>query len=302
MLDELHLLPLPDAVLEGQTLAYRGLIYSVIEGYRPLKLDLYLPQSTGPFPLVVQIHGGAFRVGDRAFLPPILADLDLFHWLPQQGFAVAAIDYRLSGEALFPAQITDVAAALRWLRAHSDELALDPVRVALWGESAGAHLALMAGLTPGHPDWNGHADDQRVQAIVDWYGPTDFSQMNAHRHQHGIQDHDDPGSPESQLIGGPVQERPEAVQLANPCRYARPDAPPVLIQHGTHDRLVPFGQSELLAGALTEADADVQFVPVEEADHVFLNHPQPEVIVSTVMTFLQRHLRSSEDVRPGRAK
>ena len=298
MIDELHHLPLPSAALEGQILAYRGLIYAVIEGYRPLKLDLYLPQGAGPFPLVVQIHGGAFRMGDRAFLSPILADADLFHWLPQQGFALASIDYRLSGEARFPAQVVDVAAALRWLRARSGELALNPARVALWGESAGAHLALMAGLTPGHPDWNGHAADQPVQAIVDWYGPTDFSQMNAHGHLHGIQDHDAPDSPESQLVGGPLQERPQAVQQANPCRYVRPDAPPVLIQHGTHDRLVPFGQSELLAGALKDAGADVHFEPVEGADHVFLNHPQPEVILGTVLAFLQRHLNGPEDVRP----
>ena len=280
--------PLPAPVVQDGVVHALGLTYSAVVGFRPLKLDFYRPEGTGPFPLVVQIHGGAFRTGDRAKVPFALEDL--FTWLPAQGYAVASISYRLSGEARFPAQVHDVAAAVRWLRAHADELHLDPQRVALWGQSAGAYLAVMTALTARHPSWDGHPDDQPVQAAIDWYGPTDFSLMNAQNAPHGEQDHDAPDSSESQLIGGPIQQHPDAVQRANPCRYVQADAPSILIQHGTHDQLVPFGQAEVLRDALSAAGAHVEFHAIAGSPHSFTGHQNPEVLRNTVLEFLDAHL------------
>ena len=122
-------------------------LLSALTGYRPLRLDLYLPPVTRrPAPLVVWIHGGAFMHGDRTALPPLLEQERLFTRLPLAGFAVASVEYRLSSEAHFPAQLEDVQAAIRWLRARHAELDIDPLRVAAWGESAGGYLAAFAGV------------------------------------------------------------------------------------------------------------------------------------------------------------
>lgn len=281
--------PLPLPTIQDGVARSIGLTYAAPVGFRPLQLDYFRPEGEGPFPVVIQIHGGAFRAGDRANLPYALTDL--FTWLPAKGYAVASVSYRLTGEAHFPTQVHDVAAAIRWLRAHAAELHLDPERVATWGQSAGAYLAVMAGLTPRHPDWVGQEGDQPIQAVIDWYGPTDFSQMNAQNPPHGVQDHDAPDSSESELMGGPVQELAVEVQRANPCRYARADSPPVLIQHGTHDQLIPFGQAELLRDVLEEAGASVEFHAIPNALHGFNGYPDPQSLRRVALDFLNAHLR-----------
>mgnify|MGYP001094637304 CR=1 FL=1 len=265
---------------KSQTTVYRDLPY-VTDGHFRQKLDLYLPDAKPPVSLIVWIHGGAFRMGDKGD--------DVLPEYRDAGYAVASLNYRLSQHALFPAQIEDCKAAVRWLRAHAEQYGLDPHRVAAWGLSAGGHLAAMLGVT-GHVQAFevGEYLDQssRVQAVVDYFGPTDFSQMDAHRLPDGMV-HDAPDSPESELVGGPIQEHPDRVAQANPVTYVRPDAPPFLVVHGELDPLVPHHQSELLVAALQEAGAPVTFYTVAGAGHGGFTDPQ---VPAMTRAFLDWHL------------
>lgn len=194
------------------TTVHRDLAY-VSGGHERQKLDLYLPKDGTNLPLIINIHGGAFKAGSKENGVPL-------EYLTQ-GCAVASINYRLSQHAIFPAQIEDCKAAVRWLRAHASEYRLDPNRFAAWGSSAGGHLAAMLGTTGDTQqfDVGGNLDQpSRVQAVVDYFGPTDFLQMDAHRLPNG-QVHDLANSPESELIGGPIQQNKEKAARANPIAY-----------------------------------------------------------------------------------
>src|ERR1700733_5222542 len=217
--------------------------------------DLYTPAGSGPWPLVVAIHGGAFMRGDRSRELPHLPAL------LRQGYAVASVEYRFSGEALFPAAVKDVKQATAYLRAHAAELNLDPSFFAAWGRSAGGHLSAMLGVTSGQPtEFDSPGCDSSVQAVVDWYGPSDFLVMDAQfiaKAPDGDvpppQNHDEPGSPESKWIGGPIQELPEITARANPITYitqADTPLPPFFLAAGTSDHLVPHQQTVILADAL----------------------------------------------------
>ena len=251
---------MPDQVLQNLPcqeifdLAYAGLSENQ-------KLDLYLPlDRPGPYPLLILVHGGAFMGGDKRssmLFPSKFASEAL-----QNGYALASLNYRLSWEALFPACVQDVKAAVRWLRAHADEYRLDPGRFAAWGDSAGGYLVAMLGTSGGVPELEGagqgNADySSQVQAVIDWYGPIDFLTMDVQLAEIGLalppgEEHDRPESPESLLMGFPIQEAPEKVQEANPMTYlgrALPP-PPFLIYHGTRDHLIAVRQSQDLAAAL----------------------------------------------------
>lgn len=225
-------------------------------------LDLYVPAGGGtPYPLIIWIHGGAFRMGDKHDRVPLA--------MLAQGFAIAAINYRLSQHAIFPAQIIDCKAAVRFLRAHASQYALDPQRFIAWGESAGGHLASMLGVSGHRSDWDEGAflaQSSRVQAVVDFYGPTDFLQMDRQRLPDGMI-HDTPDSPESELIGGAIQAHPAATAQANPITHIQADAAPFLVIHGDHDRLVPHGQSEIFVDALRKARVPVTFYTVAGGGH-----------------------------------
>ncbi len=214
------------------------------------KLDIYLPaDGGGPFPVILSIHGGAFQIGDKrdVQLYPFLSGLD-------RGFAVASVNYRLSGEAVFPAGLRDTRAALRWLRAHADDYLLDPTRVIAWGGSSGANYAAMMGVSAAESIFDdpalGHSEYPcDVCLVVDWFGPMDFLTMDRQLALNGLgpQDHNDADSPESRYLGGRITERPETVALASPLSYVGEHMPPILIQHGRADNLVPFQQSVQLA-------------------------------------------------------
>lgn len=258
------------------------LVFSV-QNDKPLLLDMYLPKNaTEVLPLIIWIHGGGWRFGDRRLAP------ELSRYFAARGFAMASIEYRLSGEAVFPAQVHDVKAAIRWLRAHAEQYGFDAERIGLWGSSAGAHLATLVALTG---DKALEADNIEypeqsvdVQAVVNGYGPTDFSQMDA-QHKAIPPEAEDPESVrvppgkktadadsfESLLIGYPINERPNLVQAANPVNYARPEAPPFLILHGLSDAAVPSHQSELLYEALASHHNDVTLYLVKGLGHGFLN-------------------------------
>jgi len=216
-----------------------------VRGYRPLRLDLRRPPGPGPVPLVVWIHGGGWREGSRTHLPDPIAAARFHERILARGYAVADIEYRLSREAVYPAQLDDVKAALRWLRGNAAHLGLAPDRFAAWGESAGGHLAALAGLTakPGGSD--------AVQAVVDWYGPADFLGDDERWAATAANNGDGPGDAADEwLFGGPRAERRVEAAEASPVHHVHPDAPPFLCVHGTVDRVVPSSQSELLAAAL----------------------------------------------------
>lgn len=289
--------PLPAPVIVGGVEQRRGVIYSSIPGFRPLELDIYAPaQWAGESrPLVVWIHGGAFALGTRQILPEFLAEADFFAALTRSGFVVASIDYRLSTEAVWPAQLQDVRNAIRWLRANAEQLFVDEASIAVWGESAGAHLAAMAGILGGaeRADEPGGLPLPRVAAVIDWYGPTDFASMDAQAPDDSAMTHDAADSPESRLLGAPVQEASALVRDADPSYHVQSNLPPFLIRHGRRDRFVPFGQSVLLADALAESGNDVTFHPVDDADHVFEGYPQPGEFVAEGIAFLRRVLASA---------
>ena len=213
------------------------------------KLDIYLPEGSGPFPVVVVVHGGGFMVGDKA--NPALGDE-----LLNAGYAVASVNYRLAAEAKYPAQIQDVKAAVRYLRANAARYNLDPQRFAAFGQSAGGNLAATLGTSCGVAALEGaelgNADQSScVQAVVDWFGPTDFLQMDEQFAGTSCPaNHDAADSPESQVIGAAIQTVPEKAQAANPITYVSAKAPPFLIQHGTADCNVPPQQGQLLYDAL----------------------------------------------------
>lgn len=197
------------------------------------KLDIYLPSEAEargkgrPLPVIIYVHGGAWKMCDKkdCQVEPALAAL-------ARGWAVVSVNYRLSSEAIFPAPVDDVRAALSWLVRNAVEHGLDGQRIALWGESAGAHLVSHAGLR----------EPSLVKAVVAWYCPTNFSKMDPYLAENGfpIPDHSLPGSPESELLGAPIGEVPRLVRAADPQSWLTPEAPPFLLQHGRKDDIVAW--------------------------------------------------------------
>lgn len=231
------------------------------------RLDLLLPKEPaeeGPLPLIVFIHGGGWRGGNRREGLRYLA-----HMMADGHYAGATIGYRFSSEAVWPAQIHDCKAAIRWLRANAKEHNLDPDRIAVIGPSAGGHLAAMLGTTGDVERLNGklgpHTDvDAKVACVVDEYGPTDLLAMSE---LPGDLDHDAAASPESRLVGGPLQERKAAARDASPISYVSALDPPFLIIHGTDDPLVPFDQSERFYEELQQVGVTAHLIRVQGGGH-----------------------------------
>jgi acetyl esterase/lipase len=229
------------------TPAFKDVAYATVSPTQTL--DVYLPEGDGPFPVVINVHGGGFMMGDKS--NPALADQ-----LLAAGYAVASVNYRLSGEALAPAQIEDVKAAVRFLRANAADYKLDPDRFAAFGQSAGGNLVALLGASCGVDAIEGaalgNADASScAQAIVDWFGPIDFLQMDAQFAGTSCPvTHDAADSPESKLVGAAIQTVPDKVKMMNPITYIDGDEPPYLIQRGSADCNVPPAQSQLLHDAL----------------------------------------------------
>lgn len=254
----------------------------VRDGHDRQQLDLYLPAAGTRWPVVVWVHGGAWRAGSKDRSPALRLVAD--------GYAVASIHYRLSQHATFPAQIEDCKAAVRWLRAHADRYGYDAERIGVWGSSAGGHLVALLGTTSDVEEFDVGENLDRssaVQAVVDFFGPTDFLQMNAQAQPHGRLDHDAANSPESALIGAPIQQNPDKAARANPISYVSATDPPFLIMHGEKDYTVAIGQSELLHAALQQAGVSSTFHRVPDAGHGFGG---PDVH-RTVVAFLDKHLK-----------
>jgi acetyl esterase/lipase len=265
-------------------------------GEKALMLDLYRPEKrSGDLPVVVWVYGGAWRTRNRVQQAPRAS------WLATRGYAVAVIDYRLSSEALFPAQINDCKAAIRWLRANAAKFGLDASHIGAWGESSGGHLAVLLGVTGGVADLEGDLGNldqsSRVQAVVDFFGPTDFRQMEAHALSGATLKHDPAASPESQLVGGAIQENAAKVARANPITYVTKEAPPFLIVHGEQDLSVPLHQSALLYEALKNARVEVTFYKIAGAGHsgsIFYT----EMMQAAVQAFFDRRLKPPSSPLP----
>jgi acetyl esterase/lipase len=266
------------------TIVHRDLFY-VSNGHHRQKLDLYLPATGRILPLIIWVHGGAFRMGSKEDGVP----LDYL----AKGYAVASINYRLSQHAIFPAQIEDCKATVRWLRAKAQAFNLDPHRFVAWGPSAGGHLAAMLGTTGNVQEFDvgeNLEESSHVEAVVDYFGPTDFLQMDDHRLPDG-QVHNTPDSPESELIGGSIQENRDRVAKANPITYITPHAPPFLIVHGELDPLVPHHQSQLLAAALENAGVPVSFYTVKGGGHGGFTDPE---VPHITQAFFAKHVKPGD--------
>ncbi|MBQ1098309.1 alpha/beta hydrolase [Streptomyces sp. b94] len=252
--------PLPSrAPSEPDVHELRGMPYAEVEGSRPLELDLWLPGASRPgrLPLVLFVHGGAWRRGRRDDM-----GMRTRHWAPRpfariaaEGFAVACADYRLSGEATFPAPLDDLRAALRWLTLRSAELGIDTSRTVVWGESAGGHLASLLALT--------HADPALVGAVI-WYGPSDLTAAR------GRFTPEDATTPEALMLGTAPAAAPERARGASPLTHVHADAPPFLLVHGEQDTMVDCSHSRSLASALEQAGSPVELRTVQRADHGWL--------------------------------
>lgn len=265
--------------------AYRDLTY-VPDGGPRRTLDLYIPtEGKGPWPVIVWIHGGGWQNGSKDQCPP------LRNGFVGKGYAVASLNYRLSQDAVFPAQIEDCKAALRWLRAHAADYHLDAGHFGVWGSSAGGHLVALLGTAGEVKDFDrGENLDQssRVQAVCDFFGPSDLTPMVT---TPGYEGHGREGSPESKLIGGTPAQNPDKARAASPVTYVSAGNPPFLIVHGQKDPVVPYDQSVRLDEALRKAGVETQLMLLPGAKHGGPEFFSPEV-QSAVQRFFDEHLKA----------
>jgi acetyl esterase/lipase len=251
---------------------------------RPLKLDLYSPQAAdGPVPGLVFIHGGGWKAGKKE-------DYRIYGLtFAQKGYVVASVQYRLSGEAQYPAAIHDVKAAVRWMRSEAASIGVDPDRIGVAGGSAGGHLAMMVGYTSDVDAFDGNSGNtavsSRVQAVVDIYGPTDLTTDFARSQSEA-------GSVLKQFLGGTYEEQTDRYIAASPIRYVTPDDPPTLILHGTIDEVVPINQSDLLVAKLKEVGVPYIYDRLPGWPHAMdIANPVNERCVWFMQRFFDRYLK-----------
>lgn len=254
-------------------------------------LDLYLPEAKrdSPSPLLVFVHGGAWRAGNkRSGLNQLRPFLD-------GKTAGASIGYRLTGEAIWPAQIHDCKAAIRWLKGNAKQLHIDPARIVVFGTSAGGHLVAMLGTTANVVELEGdlgqHCDqDSRVAGVIDFFGPSDLLSMG----QSPALDHDAQDSPESKLVGGTLQKLPAKAQSASPTTHVTMDDAAFFIAHGDQDRLVPFQQSELLHEKLKASKVSSVLVRMKDGGHGFRH----EALTKRMKAFLANVFEGRNNLIP----
>jgi acetyl esterase/lipase len=232
-------------------------------------LDIFIPlnyQNKKPLPLVIWIHGGGWKNGSKktGHLPSRLPAI-----VQTGNYIGASIGYRLSNEKVWPAQIHDCKAAIRWLRANAKKYGIDADRFAVWGASAGGHLASMLGVSANNKDLEGsigtHLDQSsHVNAVVNYYGPSALLTMNDYPSKI---DHNSPNSPESQLLGYPIQENKKLTQKASPLYYVSPKDPPFISFHGTMDSLVPYNQTKVFHQALLDKSVKSVLITLREGGH-----------------------------------
>ncbi len=266
----------------------KNITYATVDNM-DLALDLYItPKAEAPMPLVVFIHGGAWEAGSKDFCLALP--------LLNHGFAVASINYRLTDVGIFPAQIYDCKAAIRYLRANADQYGIDPDHIGVWGDSAGGHLVALLGTTNGNKELEGtvgeHLDTSSdVQAVCDWYGPSELLSMPNDPESNKI--FKNGTSPMDRLLGGTLSEKKHVAELASPLTHVNKDAVPFLIMHGDKDNIVPLKQSQLLNDKLNESGCDVKLIVVKGGGHGFWGI---EGVNDPVIEFFQRTLSKSDSV------
>ena len=257
--------------------SYFELPYAVLPGFRPLVLDLHVPERSAgqPVPVVVYAHGGGFVGGTRTMGP--------WAFLLAAGYAVASVDYRLSGEARFPVPAHDVAAAVRWVRANAGHYGLDQDRLAGFGSSAGGYLMSLVGLANDRSDLVGEVGrtpelSSRLAAVIDHFAPVDFLRLQ----EDALEPSSDQRASLSHFLGFAPAEQPAEAERASLCSYATATSPPFLIAHGDTDGLVGAGQSRRLREALTKAGARAELVIVPNAGHNSPEFDQPPMHARTL--------------------
>lgn len=244
---------------------------------RSLTLNIYKPvkPSADTLPVIVWIHGGGWRGGDKS------SGLRLSEFVATGNCIGVSVGYRLSGEAVWPAQIHDCKAAIRWVRANAKEHGIDPERIGLWGSSAGGHLVSLLGTSSDVEELDGNNGtpgvSSRVKCVVDYCGP---SQMTVFKHQAVMQ-----------LFGTEENHKAQS-EIASPATHVTKDDPAFLIVHGTDDKTVPISQAELFYDKLKAAGVDVTFIKMEGGGHG-IGGPE---ITARVKAFFDKHLRD-EDVK-----
>ncbi|MCO8121788.1 alpha/beta hydrolase [Stieleria sp. TO1_6] len=265
---------IPNQTLQDDLTVLRDVVFGN-GGGRDLTMHIVQPKpiSDRPLPAYVWIHGGGWQGGTKE------GGIRKVAALVRNGFVGATIEYRLTDEAAFPAQIEDCKCAIRYLRAHAAKYNIDPDRIAVGGSSAGGHLAALVGTSAGVKELEGNGgwadQSSRVQAVVDLYGPTDFKQFVS---TPGYQGHNKDGSPESKLLGGgEVLSNTEGIKRVNPITYIDKDDPPFLIIHGESDPVVPANQSQSLHAALESAGVRSQIRLIPGAKHGGRGFASPEI-------------------------
>lgn len=276
----------PDSIMALRDLDYAG------TGNSRQALDLYLPKNVEAkgkkLPLLVFIHGGGWRAGAKE------SGWNRVRSFVASGkYASASIGYRLSDEAVWPAQIHDCKAAIRWLRKHAEEYGYDADKIGVWGTSAGGHLVAMLGVSGGVDELEGtigeHVDvSSEVSCVVNFFGPSELLTMNDHPSKI---DHLAADSPESKLVGAPIATVPEKAKHASPITWVSKDDVPSLIVHGTKDELVPYPQSVELEKRLEESGVKTILLTVEGGGHGGGFGPS---VSEAVETFLAHHLLGAE--------
>lgn len=254
-------------LLDAQ-LIQRDIEYATVEN-TSLKLDLYLPsETTAPSALVIWIHGGAWRAGSKNNVP--------IAGLVEHGFAIASVDYRLSPVAKFPAQVHDIKAAIRYLRASADKYGFDCDKFYIAGASAGGHLAALTGVSNGHAELEGSLGKNRktssdVQKVVSFYGASNLSTILAQSTPHGLSVRE-PAL--DLLLGKKSPARKKLAQLASPVRHIDGSDPPLLLIHGDQDPQMPINQAHELHGKYKQHGRPVHFEVIHGGAHggpVFYN-------------------------------
>lgn len=273
------------AIFTGQTLLAQSIIKDITYALTPekeLKLDLYLPDgSSNPY-LVVWVHGGAWHSGSKENPPQDLVKL---------GYAMASISYRRTPEAKFPALIHDIKAAVRFLRSHANQYGYRGDKITLWGSSAGGHLVALAGLTNNHEGLEGKigndlATSSEIQAVVDFFGPTDLTTILSQSTPHGL----NVRTPALTLMfGKPLDQAAEELKLASPVYHVDAGDPPLFICHGDLDPQVPINQSIQLYGKFRELRLPVQLEYVHGGGHGGKQFSDP-ALLQKVDQFLKKHL------------
>ncbi|HTB86228.1 MAG TPA: alpha/beta hydrolase [Candidatus Sulfotelmatobacter sp.] len=267
----------------------RNVVFSEAGGVK-LTMDIYLPRVTNSpaLPVVVYVHGGGWRMGDKSMLAMMAGPMELL----RRGYVVVAFDYRLAPDFKFPAMLEDSKCAIRYLRAHAKEFNLDPAHIGVMGDSAGGHLAELLGLTDARAGFEGKGwtnESSRVEAVVDLYGPSDFTlgptNLNTMAGRMFMQ------------AFGPTNATDSIIRRASPASYVSSNAPPFLIFHGNKDGLVNIEQSRLLFERLRAAGDDAQFVVITNYAHgraafgFGTVHPNDAERAKLIADFYDRHLR-----------